>query len=536
MMSPFSSPPVPDAVCSGESVRRRPRVQGVAHSIRDVCGLVGWGGMLLAVQVAMGIAATGTVSAEQRPNVLWIITEDMGPELSAYGTPEASTPVLDDLASRGMLFERAFSVTPVCSTNRSSLMTGMYAFSIDAQNHRSHRNDDFHLPEGVHVITDYFRDAGYLTANVKQVARQGDDPELWNAGGKTDWNFQIDREPFDTDDWSDLKSEQPFFAQINFSESHRGGHWRDAQTRAEPKADPAKVKIPSYYPDHPLVREDWAEYLNAINVADQRVGYVLDRLEEDGLADDTIVMFFSDHGRAMVRGKQWPYDSGLQIPLIVHFGKNVQPPENYHPGSRDGRLVTSIDLAATALHLAGIDPPMLMQGRVFLGDGPIVMDRPYAFAGRDRGDETVDMIRTARDKRYRYIRNYYPERPYTQLNRYKRQSYPVLALMGYLNERGELQGPPARWFAPTKPAEELYDTLEDPYETVNLADDPDHTAKLQELRGVLEAWRVTINDQGRFPEDPAIIEASRQKMERLHGANGLRTIEQVRARIDAERN
>ncbi len=376
------------------------------------------------------VMRAGPAIAAERPNILWIIAEDFGPELSCYGHPQVWTPRIDGLAAEGVRFTHAYTVTPVCSTSRSSFMTGMYAMTIGAHNHRSHRDDGHRLPDGVQLLTDRLRAAGYFTANIRQFP-QG--VELGGTG-KTDWNFQYDGRPFDSADWDDLKSHQPFYAQVNFPETHRGAAWDSAHEQIERPADPSQVEIPPYYPDHPITRADWAQYLNAAMSLDRKVGIVLDQLQQAGLAAHTIVVFMADHGRAMVRGKQWPYESGLHIPLVIRWPEGLAAPEGYEPGRIEDRLIESLDLTATTLDWAGVDKPPAMQGQIFWGPRDEGR-RQYAFGGRDRGDETVDRIRTVRDGRYRYIRNYYPERPFTQINRYKEASYPVLRLMHRLDAR-----------------------------------------------------------------------------------------------------
>ncbi len=216
------------------------------------------------------------------------------------------------------------------------------------------------------------------------------------------------------------------------------------------------------------MRADWAQYLNTVMALDRKVGCVLRKLEEDGLADSTVVVFMGDHGRAMIRGKQWPYDSGLHVPLIVRWPRGLPAPKGYEPGTASDRLVASIDVSATTLALAGVDPPLLMQGRVFLGE-EATPPREFVFGGRDRGDETVDRIRTVRTRTHRYIRNFYPDRPFLQLNRYKEWAYPVIGLMRDLAADGKLDEAQARLLAPTRPAEELYDLDADPWEIQNLA-------------------------------------------------------------------
>ena len=346
------------------------------------------------------------IASENRktPNILWIIAEDMGPEMGCYGNPDVSTPHLDRIASEGVIYTRAYTTAPVCSPSRSAFMTGMYQTSIGAHNHRSHRDDGYRLPDGVRVITDILREGGYYTGNIVDLSA---DPEehFYRGTGKTDWNFTYPgnefQKPFDTDRWSDLQAHQPFYAQVNFPESHRGESWDTAHEHLEQPADPSKVPIPPYYPDHEITRKVWAQYLNAVMAFDKKVGYVLDLLEKEGLLENTVVVVFGDNGRAMVRSKQWPYESGLHVPLLIRWPKNFAAPAGFSRGEVDSRLLSIIDLSATTLRVVGIEPPMLMQGRVFLG-ADASPPRDYVFGGRDRGDETVDRIRTVRDERFRY--------------------------------------------------------------------------------------------------------------------------------------
>ena len=447
----------------------------------------------LLVLTASGLAA----DAPRRPNILWLIAEDMGPEaMSCSGTPQVWTPNLDRLAEQGVLYTHLYNGM-VCSPSRSSFMTGMYATSIGAHNHRSHRDDGYRLPEGVRVLTDWMRDAGYFTANLVQLP-----PECGFRGtGKTDWNFQYQGKPFDSAAWSDLKGHQPFYAQINFHETHR-------KFTAPKKADPAKVVIPPYYPDHPVTRQDWAAYLDAASELDRKIGLVLKQLDEDGLADTTVVVFFGDNGQAHVRGKQFCYEEGLHVPLVIRWPKGVAPPAGWTPGTRDDRLLEGIDLAPTMLAVAGAARPPKMQGRVFLGDGCEPL-RQYAFGARDRCDETVMRIRTVRDGRYRYIRNFTPEKPFLSPNAYKERSYPVWNLLKELHAEGKLT--PAQEFLcrPAMPAEELYDLQADPHEIHNLAASsrPEHQAALVRLRAVLEKWIEDTGDEGRVFEPAATAAA-----------------------------
>lgn len=448
---------------------------------------------LLTVLVLFALTRHGY--AADRPNILWLIAEDFGPHLGCYGEKHVATPNLDRLAGQGVRYANFFTTAPVCSPSRSAFMTGMYQTTIGAHNHRSHRDDGYKLPEGVRVLTDWMRDAGYFTANLRDLpAELG-----FRGSGKTDWNFNYAGKPFDSDQWADLKAREPFFAQINFQETHRTFH-------APPHADPAKVEIPPYYPDHPVTREDWAKYLDSATELDRKVGLVLRQLEKDGLADNTVVVFFGDNGQAHVRGKQFCYDSGLHVPLIIRWPGKVPPPKHFAPGTVDERLLAAIDLAPTMLAIAGAKKPEKMQGEIFLGDGA-GPPRKFVFGARDRCDETVFRFRTVRTERYRYIRNFTPDRPFLQKNDYKERQYPVWTLLKELDAAGRLTPMQQFLTAPTMPEEELYDVVADPHETKNLASSAEHQAVLKELRGVLEQWIEESNDQGRQLEPPEVAAA-----------------------------
>ena len=471
-----------------------------------------------AIYLALGASNQVLSDSPARPNILWIIAEDMGPELGCYGTQEVSTPTLDNLANAGMRYRNAFTVTPVCSTSRSSFMTGMYAMAIDAHNHRSHRDGTNPLPDGVQVLTDWLRPHGYATANLVKLTDDPQQAKFFKGTGKNDWNFTYPegQQPFDLSDWETLKTNQPFYAQVNFSETHRGHAWNTAHKQIEHPADPKQVVIPPYYPDHPVTRAVWAQYLNAVMAVDKKVAFILDLLRRDELDKNTVVVFMTDHGRAMPRGKQWPYDSGLQIPLIVYWpeGNSQLPlPRGYRRGAIATQLVSSIDIAATTLALAGIAKPPAMQGRVLLGEA-MEPPREYVFGGRDRGDETVFHIRTVRDQRFRYLRNKYPERPFLLRNCYKERSYPIIGLLRDLHKKNELTGAPAMLLADSRPQEELYDLANDPWEIKNLADDPAYADQKRRLAQALDDWMEEINDQGRDPESAAEIKPWKEEQDR----------------------
>jgi len=431
--------------------------------------------------------ATGAITggahaaAETRPNILWIFGDDLGVELGCYDHPAVRTPNIDRLAAQGCLYRNCFTPAPVCSASRSALITGMYQTTIGCHHHRSHRDDGYRLPSPLRLITDIFREAGYFTANVTTPA-----PGL-KCAGKTDFNFNAPS-PFDGTDWSQRKPGQPFYAQINFHEPHRA-----FPRQVKDPVDPSKVRLPAWCADHPTIREDWASYLNAIQVLDDKVGRVLKRLDDEGLADNTVIMFVGDNGQCHFRGKQFLYDAGIHVPLIVRW------PGKVDPGSQSEQLISGIDWSATSLAIAGIEVPGYMQGRVFLGENRSA-PRQVIFAARDRCDETVDRIRCVRDKRFKYIRNFMPDRPYTQPNAYKERSYPALAVMKELYAAGRLNEAQAAFFRPARPVEELYDLSTDPDEVNNLAAAPEHGERLKAMRAMLDQWIVDTKDQGEIPE------------------------------------
>lgn len=452
-----------------------------------------------------------------KPNILWIVGENLKLDLGCYGALNVKTPALDGLAQQGIRYTHVFSTSPVCAPSRSAFFVGMYQTSTDMHNMRSHRTDDFRLPEGVRPITHRLKDVGYFSANIKTI---GDEQV---GSGKLDLNFVNEGELYDTDKWEQLKSNQPFFAQINTLEAEYDIYDRQTwkQPRVEWKGERTHEQIatvdnvtpPPYYPDHPLVRREWARYLNSVSGMDKTIGMILKRLEDDGLADNTIVVFFGDNGRIEPRGIHWCYDTGLHVPMIIRWPKNVLSPDNYVPGSVDSQVISLIDLTPTTLGFAGIKRPFGMHGRVFLGDrrGP---QRQYAFSARDRIDETVNRIRSVRGKRFHYIRNYFPDRHFTSLNRYKEKCFPIKPLMRKLMAEGKLSGPPAKLMANTVDEEQLFDTDADPHEITNLArsEDPELKAVLLRMRAALDVWIVETQDLGEFPEPAEVVEPFEKEM------------------------
>jgi len=424
------------------------------------------------------------LARRERPNILWLIAEDNGPQWGCYRYPLVRTPNVDRLAASGELFRHAFTPAPVCSPSRSAWNTGMYQTSIGAHHHRSHRDDGYRLPDGVQLVSDHLRAQGYFTANVLQPA-----PGI-RGTGKTDFNFQVER-PFDGDHWNQRKPGQPFFAQVNFQATHKGPAFPEARKQGE-VIDPAKVDLPPYWPDHPVVRDEFANYLDCVNLLDGKIGKVLEQLEKEGLAENTAVFFFGDNGRCLIRGKQWLYDAGIHVPLVVRWPGGVKP------GTVREDLVSAIDISATALWLAGAPLPEKMQGLPLYGSQ--ANPRDAIFAARDRCDDTMDRIRAVRTARYKLIRNDMPDRPYTQHNDYIERQYPTLGAMKQLHAEGKLKGAETLFMQARKPKLELYDVRNDPHEVRNLAESAAHRGELQKLSRMLDDWAAKF--------DPTIPETS----------------------------
>jgi len=445
---------------------------------------------ILSVFVAARDEATAAEAA--RPNFLWITLEDISPNLGCYGDQYARTPSMDALAARGVRYSNAFATIGVCAPSRSTLITGVYAPSLGTHPMRCQSD----LPEGVPCFPQYLREAGYYCTN----------------NVKTDYNFKHPRETWDENSkdahYKNRGKDQPFFAVFNLTSCHESqirlpeAEYQRRMATLDPgdKHDPAKAELPPYHPDTPDVRQDWARYADMITFTDRRVGELLEELEDAGLADNTIVFLFSDHGAGMPRSKRWLYDTSLKVPFIVHMPKQFQNLAPGPTGEATDRMVSLVDVAPTMLSLAGLPPAKHMQGTAFLGKhaGP---PRKFVYGHRDRMDERTDLIRAVRDGRFKYIRNYYPQRPYfhEQYLGYGNEM-PTLRVWQQLSKAGKLEGAQAIFMGDSKPTEELYDTQADPYEIVNLASSAEHQETLQRLSGELNRWQAEIVDLGLLPE------------------------------------
>lgn len=425
----------------------------------------------------------------EKPNILWITSEDMNAFIGAYGDALAHTPNLDKLASVGVKYTHAFATAPVCSPSRSCLITGVYATSLGTQHLRS----VIEIPKKIRPFPKYLQQAGYYCSN----------------RGKMDYNF-VDRDIWDDESpnahWRNRPEGKPFFSVFNIMTTHQSQifgtdeafhkRYGSKLTDAE-KQDPDKMNIPPYHFDSPTVRKLWARYYECVALMDREVGRILAELEADGLADNTLVFYYSDHGTGMPRSKRALYDSGLRVPLIIRAPKKWQKELGLVAGSSNSELVNFADFAPTVLHLAGIDIPDYMEGIPFLGKGKKTQE--YAFGHADRVDEAYEIARTVRGKKYRYIRNYLPHLPLIQDNFYTDQSEIMKELRRIKAEGKFTPAQQSMWLSRRK-AEELYDTENDPYETNNLAGNPAYIDILTSMRKAQEDWSMRTFDSGLIPE------------------------------------
>jgi len=426
---------------------------------------------------------------QQRPNILWIFAEDASAHIGCYGETAIKTPNLDALAEQGIRFKNAFVTCPVCSPCRSAFVTGIYQTTLGAHNHRSQSDTgkakaspqyykSFELPDAVPMITDLFRKAGYYTTNGK-----------YNSGlskltsGKTDYNFINPTPPYDGIDWRDCPKDKPFFSQIQLG----GG-----KSRGDKSSNNIKdFTLPPYYPDHKVMRDDWKTYLNSWLKQDREVGEIVQELKDAGKLDNTVIFFLTDHGISHIRGKQFLYEEGIRVPLIIRF------PDGRLAKTVREDLTIHIDLAPTSLALADIEIPEYFQGHDIFAKSSTPRD--FIIAARDRCDETIEIIRCVRTQQYKYIRNFLSYRPHAQPNQYK-DGKKISITMRKLHEEGKLNELQERIYNPTRPTEELYDLKSDPNETKNLAADPKYAKQLAKLRKTLYDWMVETKDLGLIPE------------------------------------
>ncbi len=428
-----------------------------------------------------GCACTDSESV--RPNIIWITIEDWSTDVGCYGTKGVHTPNIDKLAAEGIMYTNAYTTAPVSSASRSAMMTGYQQNFIGASQHRLAPADRRELPEGVVSHPNLMSEAGYHTHLMS-----------W----KTDCNYapSTAEELFDqTDKWNKWDRSQPFieanredgkplFARITFSDTHR--KWNRDPERPIPTSD---VELPPYYVDNEFARRDWANGLEQLQIVDRQVGEFVDYIDSIGMGENTLLIFIADNGRCHFRGKQFLYEPGTKIPMIIRWLGKIKP------GQVCDELVSTLDICKTTADIAGAKPKVPLHGlNLFNGD---IEDREYIFTARDKMDLTHDAMRAVRAKDgYKLIHNLMPERPYLQYSSYKEGAYPVLAEMSYLYQVGQLNEVQSLFFAASKPEYELYDLNNDPYEINNLAAMPRYKGKLNELLSVLNDWRESVNDQG----------------------------------------
>lgn len=419
--------------------------------------------------------------AADKPNILWLTSEDHSPHMGCYGDKVARTPNVDALAGKGLRFRRAWSVAPVCAPARTAIISGLYPSSSGGLHMRSMVS----LPEGFKMYPQFLREAGYYCTNNSKTDYNLREPgKVWDeSSGQAHWRKRADG--------------QPFFAIFNSTKSH------ESQIRTRPHVQitrPEDVRVPAYHPDTPEVRQDWAQYYDKVSEADADAGRRLRELAEAGLADDTIVFYYADHGSGMPRGKRWPSNTGLQVPFVVFFPEKWRhlAPKEYQAGGVSDRLISFVDLAPTVLSLAGVEPPAWLQGRAFAG--PHQAEPPkFLFGERGRMDERMDLVRSVTDGRYVYLRNYYPHVSQAQRVAYQFET-PTTRVWHDLYVQGRTNEAQSRFWRTPKDVEELYDLENDPDEVRNLAQSPEHRAVLEKLRAAQRDHLLEVRDVCFLPE------------------------------------
>lgn len=472
-----------------------------------VCGVV----LLLPFCVVAQEQDQGRLNSLQ-PNILLLVAEDMSSRIGAFGDPVAVTPNLDRLAQAGVRYTNVFTTAGVCAPSRAALITGVSQIAIGAQHMRtsSYPGPAYRTvpPAEVKAFPELLRREGYYTYTDKKLDYQFSGGSS-NSGPFTVWSD----EGFATH-WRNREGEQPFFGMINFMVTHESGlfpEWHFPKSAAhlmlallhryyrwgeEVVVNPEDVELPPYYPDTPLVRKDIARHYNNIYLMDKQVGAILQALEDEGLADNTIVIWTTDHGDGLPRAKRELFDSGIKVPLIIRWPERYRPTD-VKPGETDQRLVSFQDIAPTILSLAGVDVPGFISGDIFAGEHR-TKEPQYIYAARDRLDEVEDRQRAIRDKQFKYIRNFYPGTP-GAIHLAFRDNLDIMRELWRLQAAGELTSAQEKWFMP-RPVEELYDVENDPHELNNLADNHEYADELGRLRTALDQWLAQADLLAEMPE------------------------------------
>ena len=451
--------------------------------------------LLASLPLLLSCTADQKKEKASAPNILWIVLEDTAPLMGAYGTKIIDTPHIDGLAAAGIRYTNAFMPSAVCSPSRSAMITGTMSTTLGTHNHHSSRTEEsaIHLPKGFRTIPELFKDAGYFTFN----------------NGKDDYNFHYDRRDLYDQSYSQhplygkrgdrialasLKEKQPFFGQIQLS----GGKEifrKSFKESVDSPVDRAKVKLPPYLPAHPVLIEEYANHLDAIQITDKKVGEIVTTLRENGLLENTVLYFFSDHGMRITRNKQFLYDGGLHVPLII---ADFRKDGSLGKGEVEDALISGIDLGTSALALADIPIPEAMEGINFFAED--FNGREYVISTRDRCDFTIDRIRSVRSKQFKYIRNFLTDRPYTQPTYMDVNGVEFVKVMKQLYAENKLNAAQARFFSDQRPAEELYNLEKDPFELNNLAGDAAYKAEREKYAALLDNWIRETDDKGQYPE------------------------------------
>lgn len=443
------------------------------------------------------------VAQTQPMNVVWIIAEDLSPDLHCDGNSLVNTPHLDSLAVHGMRFTDTFSAAPVCSPSRTAFATGMYQTSVGAYHMRYPDELLPELPEGIKTAAQIVNEQGYTSANIKDAPGKG----------KIDWMFRHDpKEHFNAGHWQEIaENNRPFFAQISLGLTHRP--FEEPQPG---QFDLDEISVPPYYPDHTVSRKDFAGYYASIEKLDAQVGMILDSLKKYGLDENTAIIFFSDHGRPMSRGKNYHYDSGLKVPLIISLPPDITL-KGYAERQTSDQLLSLIDVTATSLELMQINKPEYMEGRVFLGENQ-EEERAYIFSATNRIGGTDFRSRSVRSENFRYIRNYHHDFSVnSSATAYRKQMHPIYHLLNIMYEQRTLT-PAQEALVKDMPYEELYDLKNDPYETVNLVSQQKYAQALLQLREVLDNWIKETNDQGLSEDSDAIKAAFQEYHDESHSS------------------
>lgn len=433
---------------------------------------------------------------DQSPNILWVFLEDTAPLMGPYGTTIISTPNIDSLAKQGVVYTNVFMPAPVCSASRSSIITGVMSTTTGTHNHHSSRTEEsaIYLPDSLKTIPELFKNAGYFTFN----------------NGKDDYNFMYDRRDLYTQDYKlhplygksgvhvnldSLRNQQPFFGQIQL----KGGKEIFSKTfkdNVKTPVDRSKIVLPPYLPDHPAIIEEYANHLDAIQITDEKIGEIIQDLRENDLLENTIVFFFSDHGMRLTRNKQFLYDGGLHVPMIIaDFTKNFT---KLTPGTINEGLISGLDIGIGSLALANIEIPNYMEGQNMFDNA---YKRDYVISTRDRCDFTIDRIRSVRSKEYKYIRNFKTDRPYTQPTYMDFDRIEFVEVMHQLHNDKKLNSTQDIFMSDERPEEELYHLSSDPFELNNLAKDTKYDNVVKEYSNILDDWIIKTDDQGQYPEN-----------------------------------